>query len=56
MHLNGDLATLPGTRPTKSQPYVLSGSHRDDEPQQDDGDREMGIQDRICAMKIGSAV
>lgn len=39
----GHWTTLPGTRPTKSQPYALSGSHRDDEPRRDKGDSKMGI-------------
>lgn len=42
----GDWPTLHETRPTKSQPYAPSGSHRDDEPRRDKGDNRMGIYDR----------
>lgn len=46
LNAEGGWATLPETRPTKSQPYALSGLHRDDERRRDKDDRKMGIQDR----------
>lgn len=39
----GGGGTGPLSQSTKSQPYALSGSHRDDEPRRDKGDSKMGI-------------